>query len=411
MPSVSLYCKVHLPQALNRYSSGNIGSGAEYFNTVADEAAVNQLADACYLPANKLMLSLIENYKGEFRLAYSISGTTLELLMRYRPDVIKSFQLLAQTGCVEFLAETYYNSLSWLHSKKEFQYQVEKHAALIKNLFGVKAVVFRNTELIYNNDLAKYIAAMGYKGIISESVDRILNGRSANQIYTAPGVDNTRILLRNVSLSDDIAFRFGSVHWNEHPLTAEKYAGWIHDHKDECNINILLDYETFGIHKKQDSGIFDFLENLPAAILAGKNWKFTTPSEALEQCSPNDEYNIEETISWKDKEIECCVWCENTQQNNMLKKVYSLENMVHKNGNEAEISEWRQLQSADYFYHMSGERRTADDAYQYLNPFDSAEEAYQNYVNIITDFEIKLIEKGLSKFKDENQHTINTSLY
>ena|SRR5450432_801879 len=411
MPSVSLYCKVHLPQELNHYSPANIGYGADYFDAAADEKAVNRLSDECYLPANKIMATLIEKNKRKFKLAYSISGTTLELLMKYRPDVIKSFQLLAKTGCVEFLAETFYNSLSWMYSKKEFQSQVEKHGALIKELFGMEPVVFRNTELIYDNELAAFIAGMGYKGIICEGIERILQGRNPNQLYIAKGSKNIRLLLRHVSLSDDIAFRFGSDHWNEHPLTAEKFAGWIHAHKDACNVNILVDYETFGIHKTHDTGIFDFLQKLPEAIMSDENWQFTTPSEALAACSANDEYNIEETISWKDKEIECCVWCENTRQNNMLKKIYSLENMVHKNGNEAEINQWRQLQSADYFYYMADNSRTADDAYQYLNPFASPEDAYKNYVNIITDLEIKLIEKGLSKFKDENRHTINPSLY
>lgn len=411
MSSVSLYCKVHLPQELNHYAAGDIGNGSDYFNTAADESAVNRLANDCYLPANKIMLSLIEKNKGKFKLAYSISGTTLELLMQYRPDVITSFQQLAKTGCVEFLAETYYNSLSWLHSKKEFQSQVEKHVALIKELFGATPVVFRNTELIYNNELGSFIAAMGFKGIIAEGLERILQGRDPNRVYHVPGTGNFGILLRHVSLSDDIAFRFGSMHWNQHPLTAEKYATWIHEHTGACNINLLLDYETFGIHKKQDTGIFEFLQNLPVAIMSNKNWTFTMPSEALEECAATDEYNISETISWKDKEIECCVWCENTRQNNMLKKIYSLENMVHKNGNEAEIHLWRQLQSADYFYYMSDNGRTADDAYQYLNPFSSAEKAHYHYINIITDFEIKLIEKGLSKFKEENQQTINPSIY
>ena len=411
MSSVSLYCKVHLPQGLQHYSSADIGFGAGYFNMAADEQAVNHLSDECYLPANKIIASLIENHKGKFKLAYSISGTALELLAHYRPDVIASFQQMAKTGCVEFLAETYYNSLSWLYSKKEFQHQVEKHDALVKELFGVTPVVFRNTELIYNNELAGFMAAMGYKGIVCEGLERILQGRDPNQMYTAPAAEYMGLLLRHVSLSDDIAFRFGSNYWNEHPLTAEKYAGWIHAHTDACNINILLDYETFGIHKKTGTGIFEFLQNLPAAVMKNKNWKFTTPSEALKQCRAKDVYNIEETISWKDKEIECCVWCENTHQNNMLKKIYSLENMVYKNGTPAEINAWRQLQSADYFYYMSGHDRTADDAYQYLNPFASAEEAHKNYLNIITDFEIKLIEKGLSKFKEENHQSTHTSLY
>ena len=411
MPSVSLYCKVHSPHGLNHYSSGNIGFNSDYFNNTADEKAINYLADECYLPANAIILALIKKHKKEFKLSFSVSGTTLELLMLYRPDVITSFQQLAKTGCADFLAETYYNSLSWLHSKKEFQCQVEKHADLVKELFGVTPTVFRNTELIYNNELANFIDGMGYKAIICEGLDRILQGRNPNQPYRTPANEKPSVLLRHVSLSDDIAFRFGSNNWSEHPLTAEKYAGWIHAHTDACNINILLDYETFGIHKKKDTGIFEFLQALPAAVLRNENWKFTTASEAVNDCPAKDIYDITETISWKDKEIECCVWCENTSQNNMLKKIYSLENMVYKNGNEEEINQWRQLQSADYFYYMSGNGRSADDAYQYLNPFASGEEAYKNYLNIITGFEIKLIEKGLSKFKGDHHHTINTSLY
>jgi alpha-amylase len=412
MPSLSLYCKVHLPYGLNHYSFEHTGSGLHYFNMAANEKAVNRLSNECYLPANKTMAALIEKHAGKFRLAYSISGTTLELLAQYRPDVIQSFRELAKTGCIEFLAETYYNSLSWLHSKKEFQSQVEKHAALVKELFGMKPTVFRNTELIYNNELGSFIAGMGYKGIVCEGLERILQGRDINQTYCVPGMEGMGILLRHVNLSDDIAFRFGSQHWDDHPLTAEKYAGWIHAHTDACNINVLLDYETFGIHKKTGTGIFEFLQHLPAAILEDKKWRFTTPSEVLDACPAVDVYNVEETISWKGKEIECCVWCENTRQNNMLKKIYSLENMVYKNGGEAEMDQWRKLQSADHFYYMAGDDRTADDAYQYLNPFTSPEEAFKSYMNIITGFEIKLIEKGLSKFKAANDYTSsNTSIY
>ncbi|MEP7278149.1 MAG: glycoside hydrolase family 57 protein [Bacteroidota bacterium] len=411
MPSVSLYCKVHLPQSLNNYAPDAIGYGADYFNNSADERAVNILADECYLPANKIMASLIEKHQGKFKLAFSISGNALELLGQYRPEVIASFQQLAKTGCVEFLAETYYNSLSWLHSKKEFQYQVEKHGALIKELFGSTPSVFRNTELLYDNELAEFIKSMGYKGIICEGLNRILEDRSPNLVYSSLAAEGLGILLRHVALSDDIAFRFGSPHWNQHPLTAEKYAGWIHAFKDARNINLLLDYETFGIHKKPGTGIFEFLENLPAAILQHKDWSFSMPTEVLAAIPPEDLYDIRETISWKDREIASCLWCESTRQHNMLKKIYSLEMMVHENGNEAEINEWRQLQSADYFYYMAEAGMEASEAGQYLNPFGSAEAAHKNYVNIITDFEIKLIEKGLSRFKEENPHLSNNSLY
>ena len=188
MHGVSLFCKVHLPLGLSNYSAGDIGARTAYFNDEANERVVNQLATLCYLPANKIMLSLIEKYKGKFNLSYSISGTTLQLLMQYRPDVIRSFQQLAATGCVEFVAETYYNSLSWLHSKKEFESQVVKHRNLIKTLFNQSPAVFRNTELIYNNELAAFLAGMGFRGVICEGLDRLLLGRNPNKIYSAPGV-------------------------------------------------------------------------------------------------------------------------------------------------------------------------------------------------------------------------------
>lgn len=408
MSTLSLSFKVHIPFRLNDYTTGNAG---EYFNNDAAKTMIDKLSDECYLPANQIILAAIQQQRGRFKLAFSISGSTIELLQLYRPDVIESFRQLIDTGCVELLAETYYNSLSWLYSKKEFQYQVEKHSTLIKKTFGLTPAVLRNTELIYNNDLAIFAACLGYKGILCEGLEKILQGRSPNHIYAAPGNGDFGLLLRNVSLSDDIAFRFDDEQWSEHPLTADKYASWIHSHTDACNINLFMDYETFGIHKKKYTGIFEFLENLPVEVMKDDNWNFTTPAEALEACYPKDIYDVPETISWKDKEIECCVWCENTMQNNMLKKIYSLESMLQKNGTDADRLCWGHLQSADHFYYMSDAGRMAHDAYHAFNPFDTAEAAHKNYLNIITGFEIKLIENGLSKFKGEHHYLRNTSLY
>ena len=410
MPTLNLCFKIHIPYRLADTGIYDCAT-ASYFNETTTAAIVNQLADACYLPANAILAALIERYAGQFKLAFSISGTTIEILQAHRPDVLASFKDLAATGCVEFLAETYYNSLSWLYSKKEFRRQVRKHTDLIETVFGIQPIVLRNTELIYHNEMAAVALDMGYKGILCEGLDKILQGRSPNQTYASPGTGDFGLLLRNVNLSDDIAFRFDDPHWNEHPLTADKYAGWIHSHTEACNINLFMDYETFGIHKKITSGIFEFLEYLPGEIMKGAQWKFITPSAALEACYPTALYDVPKTISWKDKDIESCVWCENMMQNNMLKKIYSIESMIDTNGDEDIRGCWARLQSADHFYYMSATGRTANDAYQELNPFESAEAAYRNYVNIITHFEIKLIEQGLSKFRGNHHYLNNTTLY
>lgn len=406
MSSVSLSFKVHIPYRLKKFTPDAVGIYDKWFDAQACEAAVNKLADECYLPTNRILSFLIDELKGNFKIAFSFSGTALELLQRHRPDVVKSFKQLVNTGCVDIFSETYYHSLSWLHSKNEFRRQVHQHDDLIKLLFGLEPSVFRNTELIYSNDLAKFIAGMGYKGILCEGLDRILNRRTPNQTYAAPGNGDFGLLLRNVRLSDDIAFRFDDPTWNEQPLTAEKYARWLHSQKeDTCNVNLFFDYETFGIHKKADSGIFEFLKHFPTAVLADENWKFATPSEALEDCYPKDIYDVPNTISWEDKEMLSCVWSENVMQNNTLRKIYSLENMVINSTMQGAMEWWGSLQSADHFYYMCNDGRTENDTYRLLNPFASGEEAFENYKNAIADFEIKLIQKELYEIKNRGLGT------
>lgn len=403
MSSVSLSFKVHIPYRLKKFTPDAVGIYDKWFDEQACEAAVNKLADECYLPTNRILSHLIDEQKGNFKIAFSFSGTALELLQRHRPDVVKSFKQLVNTGCVEIFSETYYHSLSWLHSKNEFKRQVRKHDDLIKLLFGLEPAVFRNTELIYSNELAKFIAAMGYKGILCEGLDRILNRRNPNQTYAAPGNGDFGLLLRNVSLSDDIAFRFDDPNWNEQPLTAGKYAGWLHNLKDDtCNVNLFFDYETFGIHKKASTGIFEFLKHFPTAILADENWKFVAPSEALENCYPKDIYDVPNTISWEDKEMLSCVWSENVMQNNTLRKIYSLENMVNNSTMPGTMEWWGSLQSADHFYYMCNDGRTENDTYRLLNPFASGEDAFENYKNAVADLEIKLIQRSLNEIRNKN---------
>ena len=412
MPTVSLSFKIHIPYRLQQLNPETLGSCNNYFDAIANKNAADQFSDACYLPANKILHSLIKSGNGKFRVAFSISGTAIEILQEYRPDVIKSFRQLAKTGCVDFYAETYYNSLSWLYSKKEFQMQIQKHHELIKQMFGIEPTIFRNTELIYNNDLAIFINGMGYKGILCEGLERILQGRTPNHIYAAPGNGDFSVLLRNAQLSDDIAFRFDDPDWNEQPLTADKFAGWLHKQKENIsNINLFLDYETFGIHKKADTGIFDFLCHLPSNIWADEDWKFVTPSEAIDMGYPKDIYHVPQTISWEDKEKECCVWCENVMQNNTLRKIYSIEALVKRSNIPGAIERWGRLQCADHFYFMCDDGRISSDTYRLLNPFRNAEEAYKNYQNAVTDLEIKIIQKGLADIKESSSYAGSNNLY
>ena len=393
--SVCLYFRVHQPFRLKSYTQSQVGADHCYIDEAGDESAIDKLADECYLPANSTILSNINKTKGDFRLNFSISGTTLELLLKYRPDVVDSFKELVNTGSVEMLAETYYNSLSFLYSKKEFARQVGKHSQVIRKIFGVEPRVFRNTELIYNNSLAQCIYQLGYNGILCEGIERLLKGRTANNIYAAPNTGELALLLRNSRLSDDIAFRFDDKTWNEYPLTSDKFAQWIHSlPANEQVVNLFMDYETFGVHKTKETGIFDFLGVLPQAILANKSFQFNTVSHAIDQHYPQDLYDIPLTISWEDKAEASCVWCENARQNNTLKKIYSLEKFILNSSSDLLIESWGRLQSADYIFHMAEHAQGR----KYINDVEP-QDAYEQYKNIVTDLEIMLIKEQLKKNK------------
>jgi alpha-amylase len=322
------------------------------------------------------------------------------MMADYRPDALESFRQLVATGCVEILAEPYFHSLSYLYSPEEFERQVFLHMDRVDALLDIRPEFLRNTELIHDNQLATLVSGMGMKGLICEGVQRILNGRSPNRVYAAPGAGDFPILLRNVELSDDIAFRFGDERWNEHPLTAAKFAEWIHRHPAETEtIQLLLDYETFGVHKRKDSGIFDLLAELPAAVMANPAWTFQTPSEIVTHLYPSGLYDVKRTISWDDKSRDNCVTCEDAKQNNSLNKIYSLAKKVRDSRDEELIHTWGVLQLADHFYYWN--QNSGQDGCKYPNPFNTIEDAFSNYSNILTDFEIQLIraELGKSKFQ------------
>ena len=396
MPSVCFYFQVHQPFRIKRYSFFDIGHDHFYEDDEKNRWVLNKVSDKCYLKTNSKMLELIKRHKGKFRISYSLSGTAIEQFEIYRPDVLKSFIELSKTGCVEFLSETYYHSLSFLYSKKEFKRQVEMHDEKIKKYFGKQPKVFRNTELIYNNELAAYIEKMGFKGILCEGVDRILDKRTPNFIYQPKGTKKIKALLKNYRLSDDIAFRFSDQGWNEFPLTAEKFASWVHKIAGNGEvINLFMDYETFGEHQWESTGIFDFLDHLPAEIMKHKDFNFKTPSEIIDMYKARDEYNVPEFTSWADAERDLSAWLSNNIEKEAFKRIYSLEKKVMDSGNKDFIDIWGKLQTSDHFYYMCTKFWSDQDVHKYFSPYDSPYEAYIYYMNAYSDFENTL--KGYKK--------------
>jgi alpha-amylase len=391
MPSICFYFQVHQPYRLREYSFFDIGHNHFYENNELNYRIMNKVADKCYVPANRLMLELIKKHGDKFRISYSISGVALEQMEAWRPDVLDLFKQLADTGCVEFLAETYYHSLSYLYSKQEFDRQVDLHAALIKKHFNQTPTIFRNTELIYYNDLAAYIEKKGYKGIICEGVDKLLAERSPNFLYRAPNVSKIKSLLKNYRLSDDIAFRFSDKNWVEHPLTADKFAYWVHMLEGKSDvINLFMDYETFGEHQWAETGIFEFMRFLPDKIFQRPAYNFKTPSEVVRSYEVHGEYDVHTPVSWADTERDLSAWLSNSMQNEAMQKIYSFEDKVKSTADSNLINTWARLLTSDHFYYMSTKYWADGDVHKYFSPYHSPYDAYIFFMNCLTDFELTL---------------------
>jgi alpha-amylase len=393
MASVVFYFQVHQPFRLRRYSV--FDSGTNYFDDRKNEDILRKVAGKCYLPTNQLMLDLIRQHEGRFRISYAVTGTILEQCRLWMPEVLDSFKALAETGCVEFIAETYYHSLSFLYSREEFVSQTQRHSDLMKELFGQRPKVFRNTELTYNNDVAKVVEDMGFEAILTEGADYVLGYRSPNFLYNPPNCGELRMLLKNYRLSDDIAFRFGNRGWKEWPLTTEKFAGWV----DQINgngyvCNLFMDYETFGEHQWADTGIFDFMRSLPGAIMAGGKNDFLTVSQAIERYPSVGEVDVPHMISWADTERDLSAWLGNSMQSNALHDVYALAREVLDSGDEAIIHDWRKLQTSDHFYYMCTKYFADGDVHKYFNPYESPYDAYINYMNILDNVRLRAREQA-----------------
>ena len=392
--SICLYFQVHQPTRLRLYRFFDIGKDSHYYDDFANRTILRRVAQKCYLPMNQLMLDLIGQYKGKFKIAYSISGSALEQFQRFAPEVIDSFRALAATGKVEFLAETYYHSLASLASESEFRHQVQKHAALIEELFGVKPVTFRNTELIYSNGIGEMVYDMGYKTMLTEGARHIMGWQSPNYVYTGETQPKLKLLLRNYSLSDDIAFRFSNKGWNMWPLTAEKYVNWMKESAKEGDIvNLFMDYETFGEHQSEESGIFAFMKALPGAVLADGTFGFATPAEIVKKYKPVSDIAVEDAISWADEERDVTAWLGNELQSEAFKKVYAMTEKLSIVNDPDLWNDFGHLQESDHFYYMCTKFFSDGEVHKYFNPYDTPYEAFINYMNVISDFQIRLDEK------------------
>lgn len=391
MKSVCLFFQVHQPFRHRKYRFFDIGNDHYYYDDYTNDSIMRNIAHKSYLPTNKLLLKLADKLEGKFKVSFSITGLALEQFALYAPEVIESFQDLAKTGCVEFLSETYSHSLSSLRDPKIFEAQVKLHDQKIVELFGQKPRVFRNTEMIYSDVIGEQVADMGYIGMLTEGAKHILGWKSPNFVYVNAINPRLKVLMRNFKLSDDIAFRFANTNWNEFPLTADKFVSWLEktNSKEEV-INLFLSYEAFGERQPRESGIFSFLEHLPPKILASKHLRFATPTEAIQELQPVSAVHVPNPISWADEERDLTAWLGNEMQKEAFTKLYNLSHRMEKCTDPGLNKDWNYLQVSDHFYYMSTKYSTDGEVHSYFNPFDSPYEAFINYMNVLSDFKIRL---------------------
>ncbi len=390
MVNVCFYFQVHQPFRMRQYSVFETGKKQDYFDDQKNIEVLRKVARKCYIPANNLMLELLDRHP-DFKISYSLSGVFIEQCEKWAPEVLTSFKRLVDTGRVEILSETYHHSLAYIFSKEEFKEQVMLHKAKVKEHFGVEPQVFRNTELIYNNEIAKFIEDMGFKGIISEGWDPILGWKSPNFLYRPKTTSKIKLLMKNYRLSDDIAFRFSNKGWAEWPLTTDKFCNWVNSYNGngEC-INLFMDYETIGEHQWEDTGIFEFLRHLPEQLLKHPDNAFSTPSELIEKLEVKDEVDCHHMISWADIERDLSAWLGNRIQQSSASRIYSLEKEVKEAGDAQLLDDWRKLQTSDHFYYMCTKWFNDGDVHKYFNPYDSPYDSFMNFMNIVNDLVLRL---------------------
>jgi alpha-amylase len=396
--AIVLYLHVHQPYRIRHYSVFDTGSRHDYFDAAyeddtSNERILQKVAEKSYIPTNRHLLELLNENPG-FKLSLSITGTVIEQLERWSPEALQSFKELAATGRVEIVAETYHHSLAFFYSRSEFEMQVDMHRRKIQEVFGQTPRVFRNTELAYNNDLAYWAENAGYKGILAEGWDPILDWRSPNYVYQPTYTENIRLLMKNYKLSDDIAFRFGDSNWAEYPLTADKFSHWLSEDPDGTNFNLFMDYETFGEHQWHESGIFGFLEHLPKEWLKTNEHSFMTVSEVIDSFDPVGQIDMPNTVTWADTERDLSAWLGNSMQSTAIGSIYKYRKQILDTGDLSLIDDWRRLQTSDHYYYMCTKWFNDGDIHAYFSPYTTPYEAYMNFMNAYRDIQFRLAEKG-----------------
>ncbi len=393
---IVLYLHVHQPFRVRQYSVFDTADAHDYFDEPDyttdrnNEQVLRKVADKSYRPMNALLQRLLNKHP-EFKVSLSITGTFIEQAERWAPDVLDSFKALVATGRVEIVSETYYHSLAFFYSRREFEQQVEAHRRKVRELFGVETSVFRNTELAYNDELAKWADSYGFKGILAEGWDPVLQWRSPNHVYRPAGTENIKLLLKNYRLSDDLAFRFSNKAWSAWPLTADTYSEWTNASiTDSPLVNLFMDYETFGEHQWADTGIFDFFESFVAKWLSNSDNTFYTASEAIDTHEPVDEISMPDTVTWADNERDLTAWLGNDMQKEALRHLYTLEDDIMRTNDTQLISDWRMLQTSDHVYYMCTKWFTDGDVHAYFSPYDSPYDAFLYFINAVRDVRWRL---------------------
>ena len=387
--SICLYFQVHQPTRLRLYRFFDIGKDSHYYDDFANRTILKRIAEKCYLPMNALLLDAVKANKGAFKVAFSLSGSAMDQFERYAPEIMESFRALADTGCVEFLSETYYHSLASLADAHEFEHQVKKHKAAIERHFGVSPKSFRNTELIYSDAIGQAVYAQGFKLILTEGARHIMGWKSPNYVYNNDLQPRLKLLLRNYALSDDIAFRFSDRNWGGWPLTAEKYADWLCKAEGDV-INLFMDYETFGEHQDASCGIFDFMKALPAAVLAHKELEFEIPAKIASKHKSVGNLSVPEPISWADEERDVTAWLGNELQQDAFNKLYGLLEKLNLANLPQLWEDFGHLQESDHLYYMCTKFFSDGEIHKRFNPYETPYEAFINYMNVLSDFIIRV---------------------
>ena len=398
MRAICLYLHIHQPLRYREYSIFDVGNNSNYYypgydSRESNERIFKKVAEKSYRPMLKLLLDNMKKHP-DFKVSFSITGTWLEQALRWEPELIDLIREMVKTGQCEIVGETYYHSLAYFYNLDEFNDQVKMHSDKIHELFGVTPQVFRNTEFAYNDNLAHWAEDKGYKAILAEGWDKVLEWRSPNHVYRPAGCSKISLLLKNYRLSDDIAFRFSNRAWAEWPLTVPKYLRWL---DDDCLrgplINLFMDFETFGEHQWKDTGIFDFMNQLIPEWLGQYENKFVTVSEAAELMPATDEISMPETVTWADTERDLSAWLSNDMQRSAMDILYGMRESVLNSGDNNLITDWRYLTTSDHPYSMCTKYWNDGDVHAYFSAYASPYESFMYFMNVLRDIEYRITKK------------------